>query len=125
MGFFNKRFYLEAGFENPLKPKMNSPQLSFELKEKYLLVTGYGKRDNLAAMIEAASLIYEKVRETNVSYLLVDYRALQINLKLSEAFNIVRQYEVSLPGLKQATIAAVFEGKAIEFGTYWKDVGDK
>jgi hypothetical protein len=104
---------------------MNSPQLSFELREKYLLVTGYGKRDNLTAMAEAAALIYEKVQEMNISYLLVDYRQLQINLKLSEAFNIVRQYETTLPRFKQTTIAAVFEGKGIEFGTYWKDIGDK
>jgi hypothetical protein len=29
---------------------MDSPLVSFELKEKYLLVIGHGKRDNLTSM---------------------------------------------------------------------------
>jgi len=96
--------------------------ISFEKKEKYLLVTGLGKRDNLASMVQASGQIYEKVLETNSTRLLVDYRKLQINVHLSEAFNIVKRYETVQPELKNLTIAAVFEGKGLEFGNYWKDV---
>jgi hypothetical protein len=100
----------------------NTPLVSFELREKYLLVIGHGKRDNLASMTEASALIYEKVLETKSRYLLVDYRYLQINVHLSEAFNIVKRYEVAQPQLKDLIIAAVFEGKGVEFGKYWKDI---
>jgi hypothetical protein len=98
------------------------PLVSFELKEKYLLVLGHGKRDNLASMVKASAQIYEKVLETNSRYLLVDYRNLQINVHMSEAFNIVKRYEVIQPELKKLTIAAVFAGEGLDFGKYWKDV---
>jgi hypothetical protein len=101
---------------------MESPLVSFELKAKYLLVIGHGKRDNLATMAKASAQIYEKVLETQSRYLLVDYRKLQINVHLSEAFNIVKRYEATQPQLKNLIIAAVFNGKGLEFGTYWKDI---
>ncbi len=101
----------------------DSPLVSFVLKEKYLLILGHGKRDNLASMAEASAQIYEKVLETKSSYLLVDYRNLQINVRLGEAFNIVKRYEAVQPHLKNLIIAAVFEGKGVEFGRYWKEIG--
>jgi hypothetical protein len=101
---------------------MQSPLVSFELKKKYLLVTGHGKRDNLTSMVEASAQIYEKVLETKSRYLLVDYRNLQINVHLSEAFNIVKRYEVIQPELKNLIIAAVFDRKGLDFGKYWKDI---
>jgi len=101
---------------------MESPLVSFELKEKYLLVVGHGKRDTLTAMAQAFALIYEKVLETKSRYLLVDYRTLQINVHLNEAFNIVKRYEKIQPHLKNLVMAAVFEGKGLVFGKYWKEV---
>jgi hypothetical protein len=97
--------------------------ISFELKEKYLLVIGQGKRDDFTSMAKASAQIYEKVLETGSRYLLVDYRKLEINVRMSEAFNIVKRYEVVQPRLKDLTIAAVFEGKGLDFGLYWKDIG--
>jgi hypothetical protein len=41
---------------------------------------------------------------------------------MSEAFNTVKRYEAVQPQLKELTIAAVFEGKGLDFGTYWKDI---
>lgn len=96
--------------------------VSFEQREKYLLVIGHGKRDNLSAMTQASAEIYAKVQETNMKYLLVDYRRLEINVSLNDAFNIVKRYEVAQPGLKKLIIAAVFEGKGLDFGLYWKEV---
>jgi hypothetical protein len=101
---------------------MNSPRVSFELREKYLLVLGHGKRDNLASMVQASGEIYAKVLETKCRYLLADYRKLEINVNMSEAFNIVKRYETIQPGLKELIIAAVFSEQGLEFGNYWKEV---
>jgi hypothetical protein len=92
---------------------MDIPLVSFENREKYLLVIGHGKRDNLAAMARASQEIYEKILETGTHHLLVDYRKLQINLHMNEAFNIVRRYEIIQPLLKEIIIAAVFEGEGL------------
>ena len=105
-----------------LNPCMESPLVSFELKESYLLVIGHGSRDNLASMVEASAKIYEKVNETQMRYLLVDYRNLRINVNMSEAFNIVKRYETAQPRLKDITIAAVFGTDGLNFGRYWKEI---
>jgi hypothetical protein len=105
------------------KSVTDSPLVSFELKEKYLLVIGHGKRDNLSAMAAASAQIYEKVLETGTRFLLVDYRKLQMNGHMSEAYNIVKRYEVIQPELKNLVMAAVFEEHGMSFGSYWKDVG--
>ncbi|HEY5826489.1 MAG TPA: hypothetical protein VIT44_19095 [Cyclobacteriaceae bacterium] len=101
------------------------PQLSFELKDNYLLVVGYGKRDNLIAMNQASAQIYEKVLETKSRCLLMDYRKLQVNLHLSEAFNIVKRYETVLPELRNLKIAGVFTEQGLNFASYWKEVSQQ
>lgn len=104
---------------------MDSPLVTFDLKEKYLLVNGHGKRDNLASMVEASAQIYAKIQETDSRYLLVDYRNLQISAHLCEAFNIVKRYEAVQPHLKNVIVAAVFQGNSVEFGTCWRDISQQ
>ncbi|HMJ70193.1 MAG TPA: hypothetical protein VK508_14905 [Cyclobacteriaceae bacterium] len=104
---------------------MDQPLASFEVKEKYLLVIGHGKRDNLKTMAEAAAMIVQKAIEVNRRFMLVDYRRLEIELHMSEAFNIVKGYESHQPELKNITVAAVFDSKGLDFGNYWKDISTK
>lgn len=102
-----------------------SSLVTFELREKYLFILGQGRRDNMASLAEASSLIYAKILETNSNYVLVDYRSTILNVHLNEAFNIVKRYETILPDLKKVTIAAVFKKRDLEFGLYWKEIGLK
>jgi hypothetical protein len=104
---------------------MDQPLVTFELRSKYLLVVGHGRRDTLTEMNQSASIIYQRILETNTRYMLVDYRQLYIGVHLGEAFNIVKRYEVALPELKQVTIATVFSGQGWEFGQYWKEVSQR
>jgi hypothetical protein len=104
---------------------MDFPLVSFEVKEKYLLVVGHGKRDNFSSMVEASALIQQKIIETGCRHLLVDYRKLQINVSIAEAFNIVKRYEARVPELKNVVIAGVFEKQNLTFANYWKEVGEK
>src|SRR5881398_3714802 len=101
------------------------PLVTFELKEKYLVVTGHGERNHLSSMVEASEMIFRKLQETGKRYLLVDYTALQINVHMTEAFNIVKRYETAQPELKQIVIASAFNPSGMEFGTYWKEIAGK
>lgn len=101
---------------------MNQPPVTFELKEHYLLVTGHGVRDSLANMVDSANMIYKKARETNSNKMLVDFRALDIQVRITEAFNIVKTYERSLPELRNIVVAAVFEPRHRDFARYWQEV---
>jgi len=104
---------------------MDLASVSFELREKYLFVVGRGKRDDFSSMVEASSLVYEKIIETGSRYLLVDYRKLEINVGIVEAFNIVKRYEAKLPQLKDITIAVAFAAHNLTFANYWKEISEK
>jgi hypothetical protein len=104
---------------------MDQPLASFEVREKYLLVTGHGKRDNLKTMAEAASMIVKKAIEADRRFMLVDYRQLDIEVHMSEAFNIVKGYESHQPELKNITVAAVFNSRGLDFANYWKDISTR
>lgn len=101
------------------------PKVTLELKDGYLLVVGHGVRNSLAEMNEVASEVHQKITETQCYFLLVDYRDLEVNVHMGNAFNIVKRYEVAQPDFKKATIAAVFSTTGAEFGTFWKDIGKK
>lgn len=104
---------------------MDQPLASFELREKYLFVVGHGKRDNLKIMAEAGTLIVAKAIETNRHFLLVDYRNIEIEVHMSEAFNVVKGYESRLPQLKEITVAAVFNSNGMPFGNYWREIAQR
>jgi len=104
---------------------MSLPPVTFELKEHYLLVTGHGVRNSLTGMIDSASLIMKMARETNSHKMLVDFRQLQINVRITEAFNIVKTYEKKMPDLRTVLVAAVFESHHRAFASYWQEVSSK
>lgn len=104
---------------------MSLPPVTFELREQYLLVTGHGVRNSLAGMVETANLIIRKALETSSNKMLVDYRQLDIQVRITDAFNIVKTYEQSLPELRLIRVAAVFENRHREFASYWQEVSSK
>jgi hypothetical protein len=101
---------------------MSLPPVTFELKEHYLLVTGHGVRNSLKDMVDTANMIIKKAQETNSTKMLVDYRQLDIQVRITDAFNIVKTYERSLPQLRNIVVAGVFEKYHRDFASYWQEV---
>lgn len=99
---------------------MEEPLVSFELREKYLLVVGHGKRDNFRDMVIVSEMVYAKALETKSRYLLLDYRSLYINLNMNEAVNIVKRSEALQPEFKSFTAATVVGSSGVEFGQFWR-----
>ena len=81
--------------------------VSFEVREKYLLVIGRGKRETFKEMVMASEMVYAKTIETKTRFLLVDYRDLEVNLNMSEAVNMVKRSEAVQPEFKNLTGAIV------------------
>lgn len=99
-----------------------SKLVSFEVKEKYLKVTGWGARDSFASMIEASEQIYSKLAETGLQFMLADYRQVTVNVTVAEAFNIVRRYENRMPGFDLIVTSCVFNRQSFDFAAYWKKI---
>ena len=97
---------------------MEEPLVSFELREKYLLVIGNSKRDNFKDMVIVSEMVYAKALETKSRYLLMYYRSLYINLNMNEAVNIVKRSEAVHPQFKSLTVATVVGPSGVEFGQF-------
>jgi hypothetical protein len=67
-------------------------------------------------------MIMKKAHETNSTKMLVDYRQLDIQVRITDAFNIVKTYERSLPQLRNIVVAGVFEKYHRDFASYWQEV---
>ncbi|MBX2916738.1 MAG: hypothetical protein KF856_15825 [Cyclobacteriaceae bacterium] len=104
---------------------MSLQPVTFELKDNYLLVTGHGVRKSLKDMVDTAVTIIRKAQETESTKMLVDYRQLDIQVRITEAFNIVKTYEQNLPQLRNITVAAVFERHHRDFASYWQEVSTR
>ncbi|MBX2893980.1 MAG: hypothetical protein KF763_00960 [Cyclobacteriaceae bacterium] len=104
---------------------MSFPLVTFELRDQYLLVIGHGVRNSLADMVHTASLIINEAQATGSNKMLVDYRQLDIQVRITEAFNIVKTYEQNLPALRNMVVAAVFESRHRTFASYWQEVSSK
>lgn len=64
-------------------------------------------------------------RESGSRKMLVDFRQIQINVRITEAFNIVKTYEKKMPDLRTVLVAAVFESQHRAFASYWQEVSSK
>jgi hypothetical protein len=95
---------------------------SIELRENYLLVTGFGERTQLSSIVDASEKINEEIVRFQNKYLLLDYSRVNFNIPVSNAFDLVRIYESKMPELKSLTVAVVFSQLNRKIGEYWRDI---
>jgi hypothetical protein len=104
---------------------MEQPQVTFEQKENYLLVTGHGERNDFAAIMSATNRINEMVVTVNKKYLLVDYREVKFNTPITNVFDVVRIYETKMPDFKNLIVAVVLSNLNSSIGKYWGEIAQQ
>jgi hypothetical protein len=104
---------------------MADPQVTFEQREDFLLVTGHGERNNFAAIIDATSQINDVLVRLQKQYLLIDYREVKFNMPITNVFDVVRVYETKMPHLKKVFIAAILSKNNWDIGKYWKEIAQQ
>ena len=92
-----------------------------ELKDGYLLIIAKGVRDNFEEVIEGTKKIREAALAYDMKYVIVDYRKLDFNVSMADAFNIVKVYE-DLPEFNNITVAAITNRKNLELGQFWESI---
>jgi hypothetical protein len=101
------------------------PQVTFEQRDDFLLVTGHGERNNFAAIIDATAQINDVLVKLQKQYLLIDYREVKFNMPITNVFDVVRVYETKMPHLKNIFIAAILSKHNWDIGEYWKQISQQ
>lgn len=96
-----------------------------EIDGKMLIITVSGYRDNFAQVVEGSRRIVELARDHGCHSIIADYNNVTFNLNLSEAFNLIRLYEHSLPDFKDYHLAAVINEQSKEIAGFWESIGKK
>ena len=104
---------------------MEQPQVTFEQKEDYLLVTGHGERNDFASIINATNQINEMVVTVKKKYVLVDYREVKFNTPITNVFDVVRIYETKMPAFKNLIAAVVLSHLNSSIGRYWGEIAQQ
>ena len=96
-----------------------------ELKEEYLLVTSRGTRKDFSEVIEGTLKINEAAKAYGTKYVLADYREVNYEVPLADAFNLVKVYEKKLPKFSDIVISGVINESNLEIGKFWESVCQK
>lgn len=95
---------------------------SYEVKDGYVLITSEGERKDFSSVVEGTTRIYEIIDKTKCHLALLDYRKVIFNVPQTDAYNIIRLYELKMPALKNIKMAAVVSKIMPGFASVWKDV---
>ncbi|GAA5036940.1 hypothetical protein GCM10011506_32730 [Marivirga lumbricoides] len=96
-----------------------------DLKDDYMVVTGTGVRRNFMDIIDGTVKIYNAAKELNISRVIGDYRKVRYEVAMSEAFNLVRYYEMKLPDFYNISMASVSNPKDLEIAKFWEELCNK
>lgn len=104
---------------------MESAPVTFEIRDGYLLVIATGLRTTLAGMVNNTNLVYSKAVEVNKRKILLDGRGLEFHINRTEAFNLIKMYEVKFPDSRGIKLAGVFNKNQFELVSLWQEIGAK
>ncbi len=104
---------------------MDQLPVTFERRENYLLVTGFGERKDLITLVEGSEKINEVITGVQSHFLLLDYTQARFNVPLGNAFDLIRIYELKMPEIKTLVVSVALHHDDYKIGEYWKDIAQK
>jgi len=103
----------------------NKLALQFTPTEHYTLIYSEGTRSTLSDSTKLAEIIADKMRETPNKKLLLDYRKAIYSIPSSDAYNLVKVFELKLTDYRQYKMAVIVSKHNEDFGRTWASVGRK
>lgn len=98
---------------------------SIELKEGYILVIARGTRKDFGDIIEGTFKISEAAKAYNLNHILADYREVDFDVPLADAFNLVKLYENKIPVFNNLVISGVINKSNWEIAEFWESIGNR
>jgi hypothetical protein len=94
------------------------------LHADYLLVTAHGVRTSSLEIAEGTFEFYRLIEQTQSRKVLLDYREVDFQNTLADAFNVVRLYE-SMPLLKSVRMVTIVNNKTVSLARAWKEFANE
>ena len=101
---------------------MADDNVFFEKREHYVYLKVSGVRNSTAQLLEGTRVVYELSKKFNCCYVLCDFREIDFKLSMSEAFNLVRIYEIRFEDFKNIKIAGVVSPQYFEIAGFWEKI---
>lgn len=95
---------------------------NYTLKNDYLLLEAGGSISKLQELVGGTDRLNDKAKESGARKLLADFREISFDVKLNDAFNLVRYYENRTPEFKNMHIAGVMQKRDLEIGKFYESI---
>lgn len=96
-----------------------------ELTKHYLLITAKGDRNDFSSIVKGTVQMQKAVQAANAQKVLADYRGVNFNVPLTEAFNLVRLYEHRIDTFRSIIMATLVNRKNLELAKFWESICNK
>lgn len=90
--------------------------------DKYLVVVATGESNSYKELLSITNQIYNKVVETSVKFILLDFQHVHLKMDWTDSFNLVRIYEKSMPEFTEILACCTFNPDSEKFVKYWQEI---
>lgn len=97
----------------------------YTLTDHYLLLEAGGLVNSLMELIGGTDRVNDKAKAVKANKILANFLKISFDVKLPDAFNLVRYYESKVQEFKNIHIAAVVNKKDFEIGKFWESICNK
>lgn len=98
---------------------------SYEEKEHFLLVRVTGIRKNFMDIYNGTKALSDLALKLGYTQILADYRKARFDVPKTDAFNLVKLYDLQLPHFKNLKLAGIVHPDDYEIGEIWESIGRK
>ncbi|GEM_PF-901508 len=95
---------------------------AIEVKERYIVISESGQRNDLLSIVEDTKKINEAVQKYNVKYVLADFRKINYNVPFSDALNLVKFYEQKLPAFSNLVGGLIISKSNLDIVKFWESI---
>lgn len=99
--------------------------MEYEVRHDYLFLHAEGTVDTYQKFLMGTNWMYSIIEKTSSTKVLWDYRKVQFKLEQTEAFNIIRIYEQSMPLMANVKLAAVVKPGNKSLAEIWEEIGTR
>lgn len=104
---------------------LGSIELTIKHEKDYSFIYSKGTRKNFTETYGIAEKIVEVMQESPNKKLLLDYRDAYYNTPISDAYNLIKVFEIKLTDYKTYSMAVVVNNQNAEFAELWASIGRK
>ncbi|WP_185152488.1 hypothetical protein, partial [Fulvivirga aurantia] len=96
-----------------------------EQRKDYLFIQASGIRNNFSQVIIGTIKLSQLAEKFKATHIMADYRDVSFNVPLTEAFNLVKLYELKVSTFQKIVLSTIVNHADLEIAKFWESICKK